>query len=117
MRTAPAFPLTVITIGRPVLRKCSRISLALFSSSESGRMSSEMCIAMTVVPLILDYLLYYRAHRRGHALIHPLAFMRNARRPDDVVFHIDVQLTVFDEQSQKRCDVARIELARMHGHG
>src|SRR5437660_9214423 len=107
MRTAPAFPLTVITIGRPVLRRCSRISLALFSSSESGRMSSEMCIAMTVCSLDPGLtLLYHRAHCPGHALIHPLAFMSHARRADDVVFHIDVQLAVFDQQSQKRCDVA-----------
>src|SRR2546421_4300578 len=102
MRTAPAFPLTVITIGRPVLRKCSKISLALFSSSESGRMSSEMCIAMTVVPLILDYLLYHRAHGLGHALIHPFPIVSHARRANDVVFHIDVQLAFFDQQSQKR---------------
>src|SRR5205807_9588248 len=47
--TASALPLTVITIGRPVSRSCSKILLAFSSKSERGRISSDMCIAMILL--------------------------------------------------------------------
>ena len=47
------------------------------------------------------YLLYHRFHCCSHTLIHPLAFMRHARRTNHVIIHVEVQLAIFDQQIQK----------------
>jgi hypothetical protein len=41
--------------------------------------------------------------------------VRNTSRPNDVVIHIDAQLTLSNEKAQEGIDVTRIQLARMHG--